>query len=431
MNWDRIAALAGREVRSALREKTIVVNSVLMPIFLYPFFLWAAFTGITFVQGRTESFTSRIAVPAWPAGHAALRRDWEQDDGISLVPGVRDAAAAEAAIRAGELDAMVEFVPATGAAAGLADNFAVRLTTDAARERSAAAGQRIRDTLERTRARWLAREAAGRGIDAATWRVFTLEEHNVASGRQMGTFLLGLMAPLFFVIMVAIGCFYPAVDATAGERERGTWETLLASAATRGEIVLAKYLAVAFFGFLAGLLNLAAVTMTMKPVLAPILKRSGETLDFTVPLRAIPVLVLGAALLAAFVAAGMMVFASFARTFKDGQASVTPFYMIILLPAMFLQVPGLELTVPLALVPVVNVTLMVREAISGTFRPVAMAVAVLASAAVIGAFLAIARVILAAEDVVIGSYTGNIAAFLRQRVLKRGGKGVTSLAAHG
>lgn len=415
MNGGRVRTLLGREVRSALRDKTIVLNSVLMPIFLYPFFLWAAFTGVTFVQGRTEGFTSRLAVPDWPAGHAALRRDWERDAEIELVT-----TAAEARIRAGELDAIVEFLPAEGNAARLAGNFAVRLTLDAAKERSAAAGRRVRGKLERYRVAWLAREAAARGLDAAAWRVFTVEERNVASEREMGAFLLGLMAPLFFVVMVAVGCFYPAVDATAGERERGTWETLLQSAATRGEIVLSKYLAVALFGFVAGILNLAAVTLTMKPVLGPLLEQTGETLEFTVPLAAVPVLLLGAALLAAFVAAGMMVFASFARTFKDGQASITPFYLVILLPAMFLQVPGLTLSVPLALVPVVNVTLMVREAISGTFRPAEIGVTVLASAAAIAAFLALARVILAAEDVVVGSYTGNIAAFFRRRLRGQG-----------
>ena len=63
-----------------------------------------------------------------------------------------------------------------------------------------------------------------------------------------------------------------------------------------------------------------------------------------------------------------MVFAAFARTFKEGQAMITPFYMLILpLPVVMLQAPGAKLSLSLALVPVANVTLMVREAVSGSF----------------------------------------------------------------
>ena len=235
----------------------------------------------------------------------------------------------------------------------------------------------------------------------------------------MGRFILGLMLPLFFVIMVAIGSFYPAVDATAGERERGTWETLMTIAVPRTSVVTAKYLYVATFGCLAGSLNLIAVTATMGPVLAPLMARTGERLEFSVPLTAIPVMLASAVLLAGFVAAGMMLFASFARTFREGQSMITPFYLLILLPVMFLQVPGLEFTMGLACVPVVNVAMMVREAIGATFHWPQIGVTVLVSAATIAAGLLAAGFILRFEDVVVGSFTGGPGRFLRERVLKR------------
>jgi sodium transport system permease protein len=115
----------------------------------------------------------------------------------------------------------------------------------------------------------------------------------------------------------------------------------------------------------------------------------------------------------------MMIFASFARTFKDGQSMVTPFYMLILLPVMFLQVPGIEFTLPLAFIPVVNVTMMVREAVSGTFHWLQIGVTLVVSAAVIMGCLALATTILRFEDVVIGSYGGSFNTFLKERVLKR------------
>src|SRR6188472_604449 len=103
---------------------------------------------------------------------------------------------------------------------------------------------------------------------------------------------------------------------------------------------------------------------------------------------------IAALFMAGLVAAGMIIFASFARTFKEGQAMITPFYLLIILPLMFLQVPGLTFTVPLALVPVVNVTLMVRAAVTGSFPILPIMITVLISTALIGACIKLAAHVL-------------------------------------
>ncbi len=406
-----------REIRSALRERTIVINSILIPVLLYPFILWVMFTGMTFVQGQTEGYESRMMVTAWPQGHAALKREIERDTKIRLVPAM-DPATADRLVRSGDLDAVASFTPAETGSATLPDNFQLRVTYNKSKERSAAALDRLTTIIRRYREQWLEREASSRGLTPAGWQIFTIENRNLASKKQMGAFLLGLMLPLFFVIMVAVGCFYPAVDATAGERERNTWETLMTVAASRGSIVTAKYLYVATVGGVAGLLNLTAMTVSMKPILAPLLATTGEVLEFSMPLGAVPVLAAAAVLLAGFVAAGMMIFASFARTFKEGQSMITPFYMVIMIPVMFLQVPGLEFSFLLAAIPVVNVSMMVREAISGTFHWPQIGVTIAVSLAVIAASLRLATFILRFEDVMIGSYGGRLATFVRERVLK-------------
>lgn len=407
-----------REMRSALRERTIVVNSILLPVLLYPFTLWAMFTGLTFVQGQTAEMVPRVALVGLPPEHAPLRRDLELRDRARVRT---DLAVAEAERRVvkGEVDVLLEVTPPRQGDGGLAGNFEARLVADESKERSKAARERVVAALDRYREAWLAREAARRGLDAAAWQVFTIAPRNVASGRQLGAFLLGLMLPTFFVVMVALGCFYPAIDATAGERERSTWETLLTLAVPRSSVVIAKYLVVATFGFAAGLLNLGAMLLTMEPLLKPLFRRGGGTLEFTVPLSAAPLLVLCALLLAAFVAGGMMLLASGARSFKDGQSMVMPFYLLVLLPVMFLQIPGLGLSTRLALLPVVNVTLVVREAISGVFQWPLIGLTVLVTGGLVAAELALASVILRFEDVVLGSYAGSLGALLRHRVFRR------------
>jgi sodium transport system permease protein len=419
LNWREVGILYRREMRAAFREKTILLNSILLPIFLYPLLLWVAFTALTFVQGQTEGVRSRLVVKDWPVAHPDLRRRIESDPQIELLDPARFKADPAASIRRGQFDALVEFAKPEAAEARLTNNFQARITFDQSKDRSASARDRTRADVDRYRADWLRREARGRGIDAAEWQGFTLASRNVASPKQLGSFVLGLMLPVIFVVMVAIGCFNPAVDTLAGDRERNTWETLMSTAASRVSIVTSKYLYVASLGGLAGVLNLIAVLVTFKPILGALTRGANATIEGSLPFGAIPILALAAVLLAAFVAAGMLIFAAFARTFKEGQAMITPFYLLILIPCVFLQVPGLKLSPQLACVPVVNVTLMVREAVSGVFHWLPIVLTIAASLTMIALCVALVAFILRFEDVVTGSYTGSLGKFLKDRLLRR------------
>lgn len=418
-NWSHVGILYRREMRAAFRERTIIINSILTPLFLYPLLLWIAFTGLTYISGQTEGFKPRVAVVDWPASHPGLRRSLELDGGFELVFVRAPRAVLSRQIQQGRLDAVVEFLPPTNGAAALPGNFEAHISFDKSKESSEAARERLQTAINQYRSKWLKREARARGIDAATWQVFTISSRNMASGGQMGAFALGLMLPVIFVVMVAVGCFYPAVDALAGERERSTWETLMSTAANRLSIVIAKYLYVVSFGGLAGALNLLAVLVTFKPILAPLFERAGQTLEMSLPFSAIPVLAIAALLLAGFVAAGMMIFGCFARTFREGQAMITPFYLLILVPVVFLQVPGLKLSASVALLPVLNLTLMVREALGGTLSWGPIAITLVASGAAILVCLRLAGFILRFEDVVSGAYSGSFGRFFKQRILKR------------
>lgn len=417
MSWRDTWILYLFEIRAALRDRTIVINSILIPILLYPFILWVSFTGMIFVEGQTERFVSRVVVNDLPGGHDLLLTQLKEAKKIELLPS-RPASEALELIESGDLDALVEFLPPSIKGAALDGNFQVRLTTYSSKERSETARQRLAEIFDRYRDDWLKREAAELGLSEAEWHVFALKSRNMASSRDTGAFILGQILPLFFVVMVAVGCFFPAIDATAGERERNTWETTMTMAVGRSSVVTAKYLYVVTFGFFAGVVHLAAMVLTTGPIVAPLLQRDGEALEFFLPVQVLPILAVGAVLLACFIAAGMMILAAFARTFKEGQSLITPFFLLILLPVMFLQVPGIEFTPGLALVPVVNVTMMVREAISGTFRWLPILITVGVGLATVALCLWVAAFILRFEDLVVGSYNGSVGTFVRDRLLR-------------
>lgn len=420
MSWRSIYFLYLAELRAAFRERNIVVNTVLLPALLYPVLLWVVFNGLLFVQGQAESMSSRIVLVELPAEHEAVRRLIGERQDVEIVEDAELVNEEEGrrALAEETVDAVITFASYPGSVAGvLDDNFTVRIEYDSSHERSSVAHGRLGELLGDYRDEWF-RERAGAYLPAEDWDEFRIVSENVASASQMGAMILGMLLPLYFVIMVSIGCMYPAIDSTAGERERGTWETTLTIATSRLSVVTAKYLYVTSLGFLAGALNLTAMTVTMGSVMGPLLQGEGEAaVEFGIPLTAVPLLLVGSLLLAASVAAAMMIFSVFARTFKEGQAMVGPIYLATFLPILFVTREGLELTVGLACIPVVNVAMMVREAIAGSFPALPILVTFAVQALVIAALLRLAARILAFEDVVVGSYEGNLVRFLRGRLL--------------
>ena len=415
LNGADIRVLYRRELRSALRERNIVVNSIFLPIFLYPVLLWLIYTGISFVGGQTQGFSSRVVLKGLPPQHSLLKADLERDSRIEL----RDSANPVDDIRKGRVDLLVEFLPPQASADTLAGNFRVRLTYDKSKDRSSIARDRLSGKIRRYRDYYLAGEAKQLGLSPVQLQRFWVDERNLATSRQMGQFILGLMLPIFLIIMLSVGCMYPAIDSTAGEREKSTWETLMTVATARENIVVAKYLYVATMASTAAVLNLIAMMFSVKSVLAPLLRGRGEAFTFQFPLKSLPLILLVTILLALFVAAGMMILASFARTFKEGQSMVSPFYVATFLPVMLINVPGVELTPKLALIPIVNVAMVFREAIAGVYRWPLIGITIAVEIACVVLSLRLASLILRYEDFILGSYGGKFGKFVREQLLGR------------
>lgn len=409
--WQEISTLYRWELRSALRDRTIVINSIVLPIVLYPALLWLVFTGITFVRGQTEDLVSRVALVDLPPEAQDLGTQFRDDKRFEIVEAGPDAGEAERRLRAGALDAVVVFQ--AGDEAGEAGSVSARVLYDGSRERSEQARERANEVVNAYRDAWLQAEAVARGIGQVQWASFVIGRRNTASSRDMGAFILGLMLPIFFVVMVALGCLYPAIDSTAGERERSTWETLMTTAASRVSIVTAKYLTVTTLGGVAGLLNVTAMLLTIRGVLGPLLTQR-ETTEFVLSPGVAPVLVVAAVLLAGLLAAAMMVVAAFARTFREGQSMLTPVLMGAILPVTFLSSPGAQLTKATALVPVVNAALVVRESIRGTVKPLETLIAATVTILTIAVLVRLAERIIALESVMVGAFSGGLWGFLRQ-----------------
>ncbi len=424
MDWTAIRLLYLSELRSALRERSVLINGILIPLLMYPLMMWVMFSGILFVTARFESFASRVEIAGLPAEHQGLLERLEEEGRIDITEVDAPQAGAGAAYReevedrllAGELDAALIFEATADALPG---NAAVSLLSNGSSDQSQTARGRLERALSAERSAWLDRIAEQHDLEGAEWQVFDVESNNLATGRQMGQFVMGMMIPLFFVFMIANGCLYPAIDSTAGERERNTWETTSTLATRRINIVTAKYLYVATMGTVAGALNAAAMVVSFRSFLGPLLARlgggDGSGFAFELPLRSLPVLFLTAVLLGALIGAAMMILAAFARTFKEGQAMVTPIYLLVIFPVLVLNDPSMVFTPALASIPVVNVVLLLRQAIAGNLLWLQLGITVVSNAAAIVACLWLASRVLRVEEIATGAFEGNLFQFLRQQ----------------
>jgi sodium transport system permease protein len=171
--------------------------------------------------------------------------------------------------------------------------------------------------------------------------------------------------PALLVIMTVTGAFYPAVDVAAGEKERGTMETLLISPAKRSEIVVGKFLTVLLASLSTAVLNLISIGMTGKYMSsiagARAFERVGD-LSLPSPLAILWVLVLMVPLAALF-SALCLALATFARSSKEGQYYLSPLLMVTMGLTVFCLSPAVEIQPFYSVMPVVGPALLLKELI--------------------------------------------------------------------
>lgn len=187
------------------------------------------------------------------------------------------------------------------------------------------------------------------------------EAIDVALAEQVSASIWARLFPALLVIMSITGAFYPAIDLVAGEKERGTMETLLICPASRSEIVLGKFFTVMAFSCGTALLNLASMGFTGKHIasMAPTGAMHGAVVTLP-PLGGLLWLIVLLVPLAALFSALCLALATFARSSKEGQYYLTPLLMVTLGLTVFCLSPGVELNPRYALMPIVGLALLLK-----------------------------------------------------------------------
>lgn len=189
------------------------------------------------------------------------------------------------------------------------------------------------------------------------------------------------IVPLMLVLMTITGAVYPAIDLTAGERERGTLETLIAAPIPRISILVSKFIAVLTVAVLTATLNVIGILVTVWAFQLDSLLGGGLTMSMVAKVFALLILFAG------FFSALLLAVTSYARSFKEAQAYLIPIILLSLAPGLMALTPGLSLNGPMAVVPMVNILILARDVLENQAEMVPAVIAVLTT--ILYGFLAI------------------------------------------
>lgn len=203
-------------------------------------------------------------------------------------------------------------------------------------------------------------------LDPSIIEPIVVKKENVAPPKKQSATILAFLIPMFLALWAALGGLNIAIDITAGEKERGTLEPLLTTAATRSSIVTGKYLAVSIMSLLAGLSSLTGIILSfvLLPNALGATYKNSPFSDYSVSPATVLIMLLVVFLTAIIFAAIEVAIASYARSFKEGQSYLSPISLIVVIPPYLTmyKMPN-ELTDIYFVLPLVNAISILKELI--------------------------------------------------------------------
>lgn len=379
------------ELRMLLRDRRTLLIAVAAPLVLFPAMVLLSRAVERRDQRRLQEATYRYAVTGSEQAFARRLVDRalaleapESDSALAPASFVEQAVPdPDSAVGAGGLEVAIEGLrweeyralrareraeapPAPGAPSpDTADEAlrvpVLRLHFRSDEDLSRLAMQRLRERLDRVRREYRDSVYRAHGLPFDPDEVGQVEAANVASAEKEGGAFLGLiLTPLLLFLMLSGGSIV-AVDAISGEKERGTLETLLTTAARRSEIVSAKQLAVIAVGVAVTVINLLNLLVYVVLGLIDLPQSLAVSLS---PLSLL--VLLGLFLpLTVLVSSALLLLSGWAKSYREYQMYFFPLFLAFLVPALAGMLPGMDLHSAIAFVPVAGVGVAVREVMLG------------------------------------------------------------------
>ncbi|HLX62429.1 MAG TPA: ABC transporter permease subunit/CPBP intramembrane protease [Planctomycetota bacterium] len=441
----KVRAIYAKELRDMLRDRRTIFASIIIPLVLYPLLILGTAEVAQMAKAKLEREELTVAVlpdtkkiaekihaialDAYDPVHGIPppeKKEGEDAKGAEadeklfmpkdsfktakVIFNEMTLEAARADLAAGKIRAILVLPVSLTEDIAAQRKVDLLLEYDQAERVSQSAASRLREMLERYSSVVVAQRLKEKALSPSFLTPFTLESKNTAAAEKVGGSILGGLLPFIFIMMLMTGAMHPAIDLTAGEKERSTLETLVGTPARPLEIITGKFLAIATISLFNAALNVGSFGGCFGAL-------GSKTAALQFPWSALPLTLLLLVPLALFFSGLLLLVSSFASNTKEAQLYCVPVYLLPVSMMAITMQPGIELQGPLLILPVINTSLLIKELFlyHGTVQQIIFVM-------VSNCFYAAGMVALAARafarEEVLFSAQGSLRLFLSRRFFK-------------
>jgi sodium transport system permease protein len=364
MSLRNIGVVYRKELVDSLRDRRTIISTFVIPILLFPL-LSVGFALLipTLINKAKEEIPRVMIIGAEksPLIVEALKKDHK----IEVVPAspdfetqITDRKIRAAVVLPGDFD-----VAANRGEAGkvLVDYYEGDIKSELAQKT-------VKDILNDYRVDLAKSLLTAKGVPVGLLQPFDVDKNNVAPPEKVSGSGFGGMIPYFVIILAFTGAMYPAMDLTAGEKERGTMETILTSPVSRTDLVLGKFFLVVTASLATAILALSSMGVSFllaKHTIDQQVSKSDPGFHFALDPRGVLAVFVMIVPLSVLFSATMLAVSLFAKSFREAQTYISPMTFVVILPAIIALLPGVELNTRTALVPILSTTLVGKELMAG------------------------------------------------------------------
>jgi sodium transport system permease protein len=399
MSLRNIGIVYRKELIDSLRDRRTVISMVVVPLLVMPLLTIGMGVVSAKLVGRAMEEVPKVMVLGGEDSPGVLSKLQELRN-IRIVPAKPDYAEE---ISDKQIRAAVEIPQGFDAKLASGESMTVKIYMYEGELKSGFGADRLQRFFRDLRDQTVQQHLEARQLPASIVRPFEIQQQNVAPAEKVGGAILGGLVPYFVILLCLTGAMYPAMDLTAGEKERGTIETILCSPVSRTHLVFGKFLMVLTASVATAILSIISMAASFgvgKKLLLGVAHGAADSaLQITMTGKAIISIFIIVLPLAVMFSAALLAISLFAKSFKEAQSYLSPLMIIVVLPAVAAVLPGVELNAPLALVPVLNTSLVSKEIITGTYHWNYIALIFASSCVYAAAAIAIAVRLFQSEDV--------------------------------
>lgn len=358
----KIRTLVRKEILDILRDRKTLIIMVAVPVLLYPAIIMGMVLVMNFVMQSKESeayvaaYSQQYEAFAEPLKEVYEENKEELDIDLTFLP----LSLQEKEAQKNRYDAWISFADEE---AGVA--ISVEYTsTDQDSVYTEIILQKLADLYRDQR---LAEKLAEEGLSEEFLHPVSYSASDSATVSESAGMNIGGSIGMLLVVTIMLGAFYPAIDATTGEKERGTLETLLTLPVTNFQMIMSKYIAVSIFACVTAILSLVSLGASVLFLLDSVSAEASGGLggmELAMIGKWIPILLLVMIVTAFLITAISMCFCIFAKSFKEANNYITPVMLIVMIASMVGIIPSIQLDYKTSLIPIVNVSLLMKQVLA-------------------------------------------------------------------